>query len=322
MSRIPDGTARIIETKIGPESEGVRLDHYLQDRFTYRSRSAWQIAVRAGEIKLNGTLTRPSRPLHCGDVIAFLPQDVSEPEVDASFEIIHECPEYIVVNKPGQLPAHPSGRFFKHTLWFLLRERFGDVHIVNRLDRETSGVTVAARSGKTAAMLSELFAKRETLKIYTAIVHGRFPESEVVAEGFLSRDASSIIDKKRRFTSEVPADEYETAKTVFRLIATNGVFSIVEATPKTGRLHQIRATLCSLGFPLAGDKLYGLDDSLYLKFVKGTLSDADIQMLILRRQALHASRLEFMCPFKKRKVSFSAPIPNDISDLHEACNGV
>ena len=95
--------------------------------------------------------------------------------------------------------------------------------------------------------------------------------------------------------------------------------SIVEVSPETGRLHQIRAVLCSLGYPLAGDKLYGLDDTFFLKYTEGTLSEEDKKRLLLPRQALHASELSFLFPGEKEKITVKAPLPADLSGLY---NGI
>lgn len=319
--RAPGEDVRVVESRIGPEADGLRLDHWLSARFDYRSRARWQDAIRDGEILVNSLRVRCSRRLKSGDSVSFRPQDTEEPPVCADFSILHENPNYIVVDKPGNLPCHPAGRFFKNTLWNMLRPKYGELHIVNRLDRETSGLTLAARDEASAAALSGILSRGLALKTYIAIVHGRFPDGESSAEGFLSSDESSPVRKKRRFSAS-PCPGAESASTSFRLIGTDGGFSAVEATPKTGRLHQIRATLLSLGFPMVGDKLYGLDDGLYLKFLDGSLDQADLGHLILPRQALHAARLEFDCPLSARRVAFASQVPPDIRPLYESCLGV
>ena len=313
-------SARIVESVIPPESDGLRLDHYLRTRFTYRSRNEWQEAVRRGEIRINGSPARASKLLRSGDRLAFDPGSVEEPEVDTSWSLLYESEEYLAVNKPGQLPAHPSGRFFRNTLWSLLKERYGELHLVNRLDRETSGVTLAAKDPNTAHLLSGLFAGRQSVKKYLAFVHGVFP-AELTADGFLSDDRKSPVRKKRRFSLKETFGS-ESAQTEVRSLGTDGEISLVEALPNTGRLHQIRATLCSLGFPMVGDKLYGLDDTIYLRYIESAMTDADETNLMIRRQALHASELSFFCPFRKKEIIFKAPLPNDLSGLYRRCLGV
>ena len=310
---------RIVESVIGPEADGLRLDHYLRTRFTYRSRSAWRDAIRRGELRINGREVRAAKLLRAGDRLSFDPGAVAEPPVDENCPLLLENCRYLAVCKSGQLPAHPSGRFFKHTLWYLLREKYGEVHIVNRLDRETSGVTVAAKDPEAAALLSSLFAGHGSTKKYIAFVFGVFPET-LTAEGFLSDDLKSRVRKKRRFTERALYGA-ESARTLFRLLGTDGIISAVEALPETGRLHQIRATLCSLGYPMVGDKLYGPDDTIFLRYLASEMTDEDRGKLLLDRQGLHASELSFVCPFTKRKILVKAPLPNDLSGLYCRCTG-
>ncbi len=299
---------RTVETHIEPENAGARLDLFLAKRFTYRSRNEWQTAVAEGEILLNGEKTKSSRKLAAGDVIRFVPKNIAEPEVDQTYRVLAETSDWIAVDKPGNLPCHPSGIYFEHTLWRLLCERCrAPVHIITRLDRETSGIVLSAKNPEAAAEFTKVMMHSEKVrKRYLALVHGVFGR-EVRAEGFLSDDPASPVRKKRRFTADRPEGECETAATLLKPLETNGTFSLVEALPETGRLHQIRATLCSLGFPVAGDKLYGVDPMLYLKFAEDALDDSDRAKLILPRQALHACGLSI--PFRGKTLEFASPEP-------------
>lgn len=307
-------TQRIAETLIGPESEGFRLDFYLQKRFSYRSRNEWQKSIDDGEILLNGKPTKSSRRLHAGEKISFSPKSSEEPPVDPSYGILAETPDFLAVSKPGNLPCHPAGIFFQHTLWFLLREKYGgNIHIATRLDRETSGVVLIAKNPGTAAEFTRALTSNAVTKTYLAIVHGAFPAEPIHAEGWLSSDPDAHIRKKRRFTwAQVP--DSESSCTDLRLIAhLKNDLSLVEARPATGRLHQIRATLCSLGYPMAGDKLYGLDDRLFERFVSDSLTEDDRRLLILPRQALHASELSLS--FRGGILHFESSLPEDMKRL-------
>jgi RluA family pseudouridine synthase len=246
---------------------------------------------------------------------------VSEPEVDFNFQIEYEDDNFLLVNKPGNLPCHPAGPFFENTLWRKLSETHEKVSIVNRLDRETSGLTIAAKSPEAASKFSALFSEGKIEKKYIAIVFGSFPE-ELEAKGFLTGDISSEVRKKRKFVYERESPGAETALTFFRLLGKNDKFSVVEAAPKTGRLHQIRATLCSLGFPLAGDKLYGPDDTAFIRFAEGRFSEEDKALLALPRQALHAYYLSFIHPFTGKEMKFEISAPDDILPLYLDCMGV
>ena len=284
---------RISEIITGPEAENLRLDIFLAKRFNYRSRSEWQKVLQDGEILVNGRKGKASRILKEGEKIAYHPQNpLEEPPVDPSFEILEQTDHYIAVCKSGNLPCHPSGVFFKHTLWYLLKEQLRrEVHIITRLDRETSGVVLAALDQETAGQMNKDMMSGKIAKHYLAVVKGNF-SSPVTAKGYLSSDPAAQVHKKRRFTREsVP--ESEEALTILEPAGFDGTHSLVKASPVTGRLHQIRATLCSLGYPLAGDKVYGVDETLFLRFISDQLTEEDREILILPGQALHALELEW-----------------------------
>ena len=307
---------RTISTTAGPELEGVRLDHFLTGRFTYQSRTGWQSIIRAGRISVNGIRVRASRRLHAGDVITFDVQGIAEPEVDPTYSVMLERPGFLVVSKSGCLPVHPSGCYFQNTLLMLMKERYGELFVVNRLDRETSGLVVLAKDAETAGVLSGLFASRQVEKTYLAAVFGAFPPGTVVKNGWLSADSDSPVRKKRRFTEADPGTEdAEACATEFTCLKTNGGFSLVECRPRTGRLHQIRATLCSSGFPLLGDKLYGPDDTIFLRFTEDAMTDADRAALILPTQALHAWRLRFAVPGTGESVECESAPPDAMMTL-------
>jgi len=293
--------------------EGRRLDVYLAERFTYHSRNEWQNLVGEGKIQLNGRSSRSSRRLVKGDRIEYDTGDITEPEVDPGFNVVFSDEHIIAVSKSGNLPCHPAGIFFRNTLWRLLSEKFGKIYFVNRIDRETSGLVLLARSPAVAAAMSE--AHSGIVKKYTAVVHGKFPDA-CNAVGFLTDGVCSAVRKKRKFYQGARLGEKdEYSETKFRLLGANGGLSIVEAELATGRMHQIRATLCSLGFPLVGDKIYGRDETIYLRFIEDAMTDDDRSLLMIARQALHSSSLEFQHPISGEKLVFNAELPDDMKKL-------
>ena len=273
---------RVIRTSVDWSGSGIALDIYLAGRFTYRSLEEWRERIRSGEILLNGTMVEPERRLELHDCVEYFPGDLPEPEADLRYRIAYEDETVLVVDKSGNLCAHPSGPFFRHTLWHLLSTRFGQIHLVNRLDRETSGLLLVAKNSSAAAKLGR--PGWPVRKEYLALVFGRF-EQEVDAAGFLVPDTESVVRKKRHFVAgERPpagAVHPESARTLLAPEQTGERFSLVRATPVTGRLHQIRATLFSLGFPLIGDKLYGVDETLFLKLRSGELTEADRPSIVM-----------------------------------------
>ncbi|MFP4351121.1 MAG: RluA family pseudouridine synthase, partial [Desulfococcaceae bacterium] len=227
---------------------------------------------------MNEQPVSPDFPLTAGDMLSYYPPENLEPEVDREYDIVYEDDAILVINKPGNLPCHPGGRYFAHTLWGLLKTREGleNIHFVHRLDRETSGLVLVAKDPETARICQAQFEAGTVRKVYQVLVEGNFPSEPVIADGVLIPDADSRVRKKRRFISSdakapIP-DQAQSCRTRFRLLDFQGPLSLVEARPETGRLHQIRATLCSMGYPVVGDKLYGVDDTLFLRFIDDRLT--------------------------------------------------
>ncbi len=308
---------RIIRSVVPGEAAGTRLDRYLASRFTYLSRNQWVNMIENGNLLASGRKVRPSHKVVPGEELLFHPpEDRQEPEVDGSYTVLDENEFYIAVNKPPCLPVHPAGIFFRNTLVMLMRETHGVLYPVNRLDRETSGIVLLAKTPHAAKELASLFAFHSMKKEYTAVVHGTFPET-LTAEGYLFTDPASVIRKKQKFAYSRPedADPVSPCKTVFHRIASGDNLSVVQCLPETGHFHQLRATLFSLGFPMTGDKLYGLDETMFLRHSEDALTEEDCGKLILNHQALHAGRLSFASPFTGDAVTLEAPLPEDMQKL-------
>ncbi|MDD5597698.1 MAG: RluA family pseudouridine synthase [Victivallaceae bacterium] len=305
---------RIVKSKLTAAAEGFRLDAYLAKRFSYHTLEKWRELIADGRILLNDEPVPGDNILHCGDVLNYIPAVLEEPPVDLNYSVIYQDADILVINKSGDLPCHPAGPFFKHTLWHHASCVYGKIYLVNRLDRETSGLLLAARSPEVAGTLSRQLPHLE--KEYRALVFGEFT-GPVNAAGFLVQDAASAVRKKRRFVfpEQVPenAGKICAAETWFEPLWTKNGISMVRALLKTGRLHQIRASLFSLGFPLVGDKLYGPDDRIYLKIRENKISASDWQKLRMRRQALHSYRLSFVHPVSREILEFTAPLPPDFA---------
>lgn len=304
---------------IEPDQAGRLLLDYVAARFTYRSRKDWQSELSEGRFMVNNAVATLDTILNARDFIVYDMPDIEEPRVDFRYSILHEDEDLLVVNKPAPLPCHPGGRFFQHTLWSRLRKDYGPQTpmFVNRLDRETSGVVVLAKNSKSAHICQRQFVGQLVEKLYLVLVEGDFPAGQARAEGWLTKDPQSTVRKKVRFcrAAEAKPTDSQSCSTTFRLRARHEGLSLLEAIPHTGRCHQIRATLFSLGYPVVGDKLYGVDDQLFLRFMEDSLSHEDYRRLRLPRQALHSASLTMSHPTSEKKIIFTAPLPQDFSSI-------
>ena len=314
---------RKTSVRIQPQQAGQQLLDFISQRFTYRSRDEWQAELTAERFQLNDTEARGDSILAQGDRLVYLMPTLIEPPVDANYTVLHEDADLLVIDKPAPLPCHPGGRFFAHTLWALLKENHGlaNPRLINRLDRETSGIVLVAKNKDAARLCQEQFVQRMVEKVYLVVVEGDFPDTPAPIEttGWLGPAPDSAIRKKMRFypqQNDAPPGAVESSTAFRRLSSTSDHgLSLLEARPHTGRCHQIRATLLHLGFPVVGDKLYGVDEQLFLRFQEDRLSEADHTLLRIPRQALHAARLRFSHPVNGQELKFSAPLPVAISAL-------
>jgi 23S rRNA pseudouridine955/2504/2580 synthase/23S rRNA pseudouridine1911/1915/1917 synthase len=307
---------------ITERESGIRLDRLLGVRFEFYNREKWQNRIRGGEVLVDGERKRPSSRMRQGQTVEFTYRKKKEPDINSNYDIIHEDDAILVIDKPANLPVHPSGVYFHNTLSSLLKLRYGEgfiAHFAHRLDRETSGVLLLAKNPENAKIMHRTFLSSRVHKEYVTFVFGNFPEY-IDASGILIRDARSEIRKKRRFipTMAIPDTgvlEAETARTEFFLIKRLNNMSLLRAVLHTGRTHQIRASLLGLGFPVVGDRLYGVDDRLYLKFIDRGESDEDRLILGHTRVALHCRLMEFPHPTKGEIVRFESPLPEDLRAL-------
>lgn len=311
---------RFAHTIVQPPWSGRALLDVLAERFSYQSRERWERLIRQGAILVNGQLSQPQRTVQRGDAVEYVVPTLEEPPVATDYRVLLDDGAVLAIDKPGDLPCHPAGRFFRNTLWAFLRRDLGlsDVHFVNRLDRETSGIVLLARDAQAARRLGQPGRRKAMVKEYLAVVEGLLQEP-VHARGWLEDDAASALRKKRRFVPEspgvVPSEGAEPAETWFEPVRQGGGLTLVRARLGTGRMHQIRATLLALGFPIVGDKVYGVDETCYLRFIAKTLSAADQQRLRLQRQALHAWRLRFPHPASDAIIDLESPLPADLAGL-------
>lgn len=253
----------------------------------------------------------PEGPLAAADGVAARSREEApliSPEALKAW-IVFEDDDLLVVNKPGDVVCHPSKNGPWSSLVGACREYCGleKIHLVHRLDRETSGLVLMAKNRSMARLTQMAFQDRKVRKEYLAIVQGEWTKPKRV-KNRLAKDLDSPVYIKQTVRNSNSA---QTAETEFVPLYSNSGYSLVRVVPLTGRKHQIRVQAAWEGYPIVGDKIYGPDDKLYLTFIEEGWSEALEEKLLLRRQALHASRISFDLPEFPR--SFEAGLPEDMT---------
>jgi len=236
------------------------------------------------------------------------------------FSIVAMADEWLVVGKPAPLIVHPTNDRAEVTLLGELKVRWPEEEFffINRLDRETSGCVLIAKSRGAARVFGKQMMRRQIKKGYRAIVHGwpdwdeKRVEAPMIRKGEVEESAIWV----RQVVHESGKDCATRFSVVRRFERSEGRFSVVRCEPETGRTHQLRVHLEYLGYPIVGDKIYGGDGSCYLEFLEGGWTQALEAKLLLSRQALHGSELVF--DWEGEELSLSCPWT---ADLEEFCLG-
>ncbi len=234
--------------------------------------------------------------------------------------VLEENSDFLVVTKPPHLLSHPTRPDGKPSLLGWLQERLpGEfVALANRLDRETSGTVLVARSPEVASRLGSMTMRRDIQKFYLALVSGRVLSDHGMIDEPIGRLGISPENPIWLRRGVIPADDPQArksapARTEFWRLAANDRLSLVRLQAHTGRLHQLRVHLAHLGHPVLGDKIYGPDPNLFLKFIAEGWTDEHQRVLGLNRHALHAHEMRFI--WKGEERAFKSPIPADMNNL-------
>lgn len=281
---------------------GKRLDLFLKDKLPDYSRARLQAWIKEGRARVDGRPAKASAILRGGETIEFEPGELpplrAEPE-DLPLEVLYEDDDVVVVNKPAGLVVHAGAGHFRGTLVNALLHRFGKLSevggalrpgVVHRLDKLTSGVLVVARTDSAHRRLAAQFSSRKVEKVYVALVHGVMKRDSGRIEKPIGRDPV------RRVRMAAGVAGGREALTEYRVLRRFARHTLVEVRIGTGRTHQIRVHLASIGHPVAGDRLYGAPKP-----------DPD-----RGRFFLHASRIAFQSPSSGRRVEITAPLPPEL----------
>jgi 23S rRNA pseudouridine1911/1915/1917 synthase len=325
----------LVSHRVGHQQHGMRVDQFLKERYSRRSREQIKKAIDLGQITIKreqhdylqiGKI-KASTALVTGDVVHVLTVKTKEPEVNFNYSVIYEDEQLFVISKPPNLPVHPSGRYFFNTLLTHLKTQgltrpleFEEMYyLAHRIDKETSGILVLTKDKESCAHLTSQFAERQTSKAYLAICHGHTPD-RFESDAPMARDQKGPIALRMVITpveqGGLPAlTTFETLSRTQRPDRQGNLceYSLVKCFPKTGRQHQIRVHLDHLGYPIVGDKLYGrpLDESLQF-FERDRLSPETEAKLQLPRHALHSTYLSFTHPVTRKKLEFHSELPEDM----------
>lgn len=303
----------------------IRVDKFLTDRITGASRSRVQQSADAGNVEVNGEPQKSSYKVKPGDVVTVMmsypPKDTSIIPEDIPLDIVYEDNELLVVNKPAGMVVHPGHGNFQGTLLNALAWHFGErkpfeagddrLGLVHRIDKDTSGLLVIAKTPRSKADLSAQFFNKTTSRLYNALVWG-VPDAEGVIVGNIGRDPK---DRLAMAVFPEGSEQGKHAVTHYRVLESFNYVSLVECRLETGRTHQIRAHFKHIGHPLFADERYGGD-----KILRGTTFAKYKQFVdncfkICPRQALHARTLGFTHPVTREQMSFSSPLPQDMEAL-------
>ena len=306
--------------KVDKGQEPLRIDKFLMNRIENASRNKIQLAAKNGSIKVNNISVKQNYRVKPSDEIkvmfSYPPfENLLKPE-KIDFQIIYEDRDLLVVNKPPNLVVHPghgnySGTLLNGILYHvkdLPENNSGRPGLVHRIDKDTSGLLVVAKSEIAMRNLSEQFFLKQTKRNYIALVWGSFKNKSGSVNNYIGRD------KKNRMIMSVSDDKDhgKNAITHYKVLEDLNYVSLLECRLETGRTHQIRAHMKYLGNPIFNDERYGGN-----KILKGTIFTKYKQFVencfkLLPRQALHAKSIGFNHPRSNKIMSFESELPNDI----------
>ena len=288
---------RILEYCISHEDNGKLIKNFLQDK-GFSGQNLVELKKMPESILLNGVWEYVTKRLAEGDILRIHIKEESSSEkilpVELPFPVVYEDEDIIVLNKPADMPIHPSLNNYGNTLgnaaayYFEKQGKSFIFRCVNRLDRDTTGLTILAKHMVSCSMLQNDMVNRKISREYLAIAEGRFDEKHGTIDVPIGRKEGSTIERM------VDYENGERAVTHYRVLEQKENVAMLALKLETGRTHQIRVHLSSIGHPLIGDFLYNPKNAG------------------MKRQALHAWHLSFRHPITNEKMELEAPVPDDM----------
>ena len=313
--------------KVPPEAAGQRLDAWLTSQLSGISRERVQRLIEQTKIKLEGTSPRASYRLRGGETVEVLGDPTPPPlkalAEDIALNVVYEDDDLSVIDKPAGMTVHAgAGAAEGGTLVNALLHRYRSLSsvggeqrpgIVHRLDKQTSGLIVIARNDAIHTRLAQMFAQRQMRKTYIALVHGHLKQDRGTIDAPIARDLlrRTRMTTRRQMGARSAISHYSVVR---RINSRFGPFTLVSVRIETGRTHQIRVHLASIGHPVVGDTLYGAPTRLMV--IPGRRSeDPSAESLALQRNFLHAAELEFAHPRTGKTLHLRAALPEELETL-------
>lgn len=297
----------MIQEIIVGEEAGIRIDRYLSDQCEELSRSYLQKLLKDGGVSVNGNAVKSNYKVTFGDQITLNVPDAVEPEIEAEpmdLDIVYEDSDIILINKPKGMVVHPAAGHYSGTLvnglMYHCKEDLSGINgvmrpgIVHRIDMDTTGVLIVCKNDKSHNAIAEQLKVHSITRKYYALVHGTLKEENGTINAPIGRHP---IDRKKMSINEKNGKE---AVTHYRVLRRFRRFTYVECQLETGRTHQIRVHMASIGHPLLGDQVYG---------------PAKCPFNGLQGQCLHAGVLGIIHPTSAEYMEFSAPLPDYFENL-------